>query len=156
QRVERARGHPLLDRDVEHVLARVPRKHERYADAILEVPEQQVLAPERRERLAGEVGERDARIERPGVTVSQGGHAVAFSASSPRLITGVSAKRPLSIARISVSWPGTSARNAPTVHRSRARCAYGSKRYQRMAFSCVILAISVSVTPNCAATAANS
>ena len=50
QRVERARGHPLLDRDVEHVLARVPREHERDADAVLEMAVEQVLATERRER----------------------------------------------------------------------------------------------------------
>ena len=60
QRVERARGHPLLDRDVEHVLAGVTGEHERDADAVLEMAVQQVLAAEPGEGAAREVGERQA------------------------------------------------------------------------------------------------
>ena len=62
------------------------------------------------------------------------------------MIFVVPSNRPLSIERIATSWPATSARSAPTVHCSRDRCANGSKRYQRIAFSCVILFTSASGT----------
>ena len=79
-------------------------EHERDADAVLEMAVEQVLATEPRERAAGEVAEGHVGIERPGVVVAQVGHqAVAFSASSPRVIAGAPAKRPLSIARIDTS-----------------------------------------------------
>src|SRR5262249_21305899 len=134
----------------EHVFAGVPREDERDADPILEMAVQQVLASERRQHASREVGEPDGGIERPGVVGAQLRgrvcHAVACSASSPSDIVAVPANRPLSIARIVTSCPATSARKAPTVACSRARCANGSNRYQRIAFSWVSLAISASVT----------
>ena len=52
QRIERARRHPLLDRDPLHLLARPVRVHEGHPDAVLEVTVQQPLAPEHRERAS--------------------------------------------------------------------------------------------------------
>ena len=107
QRIERARGHPLLDRDVEHVLAGVLREHERDADAVLEVAVEQVLAAERREHLPREVGEADGR-DRTGrssrLAACVVGHREPTRWPCRRarrgVIVGVPANRPLSIARI--------------------------------------------------------
>ena len=71
QRVERARRHPLLDRDVEHVLTGVARQHERDADAVLEMAVEQVLTAQWRQRPSREVSDRERGIERSGVVVPE-------------------------------------------------------------------------------------
>ena len=110
--------------------------------------------PSRRERAPREVGEREvrdrtARSSRRSSGASCGGvlGELAQRHRAARRRIGPCPSR-----WIEMSWPGTSARSAPTVHCSRGRLANGSKRYQRIAFSCVILFTSSSGTPNCAAT----
>src|SRR5205823_9189818 len=84
-----------------------------------------------------------------------GGQAVACLAISARL-TDVFPRRPVSNERTETSWPATSVRRAPTVHRSRGRTEYGSNWYQRMAFSWLILSMSLSATSYLVHTSANS
>ena len=151
QRVERARRHPLLDRDVEHVLARVARRaragcRRGPAGGRAGGTRGRAGASSRREKSASPTSGSNG----PGVVVPEVVTSRPSRSRSRRARRASSwacpAKRPLSIARIATSWPGTSARSAPTVHCSRGRCANGSKRYQRIAFSCVILSMSASGT----------
>ena len=55
QRIDRARGHPLFDRDLLHLLARTTRVHERHTDAVLEMSVQEPLPTEH-----GELGARQS------------------------------------------------------------------------------------------------
>src|SRR5204863_7905300 len=65
----RARGHPLFDRDVLHLLAGPVGVYEGHTDPVLEVAVQQPLASEYGKRAAREARKIEVGLERAGVVV---------------------------------------------------------------------------------------
>ena len=72
KRVDRARGHPLVDRELRIGGLAELLRDERQPDPILEVADQQILASQVAERLTREVGELEIGVELAGVGGTQG------------------------------------------------------------------------------------